>query len=107
LLRQEGILINPYGEIGFRPEQCRDQKLGTKARTSTTHTGLLRHASRSQGRQPRDAAVDFPAIKLSSGSPSVGGKNQDVMIWAGFTAIRHAPLGYSVSVGRFWYLPTS
>jgi hypothetical protein len=23
---------------------------------------------------------DFPAIKLSSGSPSVSGKNQDVMI---------------------------
>jgi hypothetical protein len=42
---------------------------------------------------------DFPAIKLSSGSPSVGGKNQDVMIQAGFTAIRNTPLGYSVSVG--------
>jgi hypothetical protein len=50
---------------------------------------------------------DFPAIKLSSGSPSVGGTNQDVMIQAGFTAIRHVPLGYTVSVGRFWYLPTS
>jgi len=50
---------------------------------------------------------DFPAIKLSSGSPSVGGKNQDVMIQAGFTAIRHVLLGYTVSVGRFWYLPTS
>jgi hypothetical protein len=50
---------------------------------------------------------DFPAIKLSSGSPSVGGNNQDVMIQAGFTAIRHVTLGYTVSVGRFWYLPTS
>ena len=50
---------------------------------------------------------DFPAIKLSSGSPSVGGTNQDVMIQAGFTAIRHVPLGYTVSVERFWYLPTS
>jgi hypothetical protein len=49
---------------------------------------------------------DFPAIKLSSGSPSVGGKNQDVMIQAGFTAFRHVALGYTVSVGRFWYLPT-
>jgi len=29
------------------------------------------------------------------------------MIQAGFTAIRHVPLGYTVSVGRFWYLPTS
>jgi hypothetical protein len=34
-------------------------------------------------------------------------ENQDVMIQAGFTAIRHVPLGYTVSVGRFWYLPTS
>src|SRR5215813_13236611 len=50
---------------------------------------------------------DFPAIKLSSGSPSVGGTNQDVMIQAGFTAIRHVALGYTVSVSRFWYLPTS
>ena len=50
---------------------------------------------------------DFPAIKLSSGSPSVGGNNQDVMIPAGFTAIRHVPLGYTASVGRFWYLPMS
>jgi hypothetical protein len=49
---------------------------------------------------------DFPAIKLSSGSPSVGGKNQDVMIQAGFTAFLHATLGYRMSVGRFWYLPT-
>jgi hypothetical protein len=48
---------------------------------------------------------DFPSIKLSSGSPSVGGKNQDVMLQAGFTAIGHATLGYTVS-GRFWYLPT-
>jgi hypothetical protein len=50
---------------------------------------------------------DFPSIKLSSGSPSVGGKNQDVMIQAGFTAFMHATLGYTVSVGRFWYLPMS
>jgi hypothetical protein len=48
---------------------------------------------------------DFPAIKLSSGSPSVGGKNQDVMIQAGFTAIKHATLEYTISVERSWYLP--
>jgi hypothetical protein len=29
------------------------------------------------------------------------------MIQAGFTAIKHRTLGYTVSVGRFWYLPTS
>lgn len=48
---------------------------------------------------------DFPAIKLSSGAPSVSGKNQDVTIDAGFTAYMHATLLYTVSASRFWYLP--
>lgn len=47
----------------------------------------------------------FPSIKLSSGSPSVSGKNADVMIQAGFQAIKDATLGYTVSVGRYWYTP--
>jgi hypothetical protein len=46
-------------------------------------------------------------VKLSSGSPSVSGKNQDVTIQPGFQAIMHATLGYTMSVGRFWYLPLS
>jgi hypothetical protein len=29
------------------------------------------------------------------------------MIQAGFTAFRHVAFGYTVSVGRFLYLPTS
>lgn len=48
---------------------------------------------------------DFPSIKLASGSPSVSGKNTDVMINASFQAFRDATLGYTASVGRFWYLP--
>ncbi len=48
---------------------------------------------------------DFPSIKLSAGSPSVSGKNADVMISAGFTAFMDATLGWTASVGRFWYLP--
>lgn len=48
---------------------------------------------------------DFPSIKLASGSPAVSGKNQDVMINANATAFMHATLGYTVSCGRFWYLP--
>lgn len=48
---------------------------------------------------------DFPSIKLSSGSRSVSGKNADVMLNASFQAIRDAMLGYTASVGRFWYLP--
>jgi hypothetical protein len=49
--------------------------------------------------------MDFPSIKMSSGSPAVSGKNADVMIQAGFQAIMDATLGYTMSVGRFWYLP--
>lgn len=48
---------------------------------------------------------DFPSIKLSSGSPSVSGKNADVMLAANFQAIRDATYGYTASIGRFWYLP--
>ncbi|WP_029002723.1 phage tail tube protein [Azorhizobium doebereinerae] len=50
-------------------------------------------------------AFDFPAIKLSSGSPSVSGKNADVTISAGFQAIMDPVLGYTMSVGRLWYTP--
>lgn len=46
---------------------------------------------------------DFPSIKLSSGSPSVSGKNADVMIDAGFQALRDPTLLYTMYVGRFWY----
>jgi hypothetical protein len=48
---------------------------------------------------------DLPSIKLGSGSPSVSGKNTDVIISAGFTAFRDAALLYTMSIGRFWYLP--
>lgn len=51
--------------------------------------------------------LDFPTIKLSSGSPSVSGKNADVMIQAGFTAYMDPTLGYTMSVTRFWYLPSA
>lgn len=48
---------------------------------------------------------DFPSIKLSSGAPTVSGKNADVMLNAGWTAIRDATLGWTCLVQRFWYLP--
>jgi hypothetical protein len=48
---------------------------------------------------------DFPSIKLSGGSPSVSGRNADVMLNASFQAIRDVTLGYTASVSRFWYLP--
>jgi hypothetical protein len=48
---------------------------------------------------------DFPSIKLSSGSPSVSGKNADVELSASFQAIRDSTLGYTLGITRFWYLP--
>jgi hypothetical protein len=45
----------------------------------------------------REALLFDSAIKLSSGSPAVSGKNQDVMIDAGFEAVMHATLGYTMS----------
>lgn len=50
---------------------------------------------------------DMPSIKLGSGSPAVSGKNSDVMINASFTAIKDVIKLYTISVGRFWYLPSS
>jgi len=49
--------------------------------------------------------IDLPVLKLSGGAPEVSGKNQDVMLNGTFQAYRHATLGYTISAGRFWYLP--
>ncbi|SHF02590.1 hypothetical protein SAMN02745157_1466 [Kaistia soli DSM 19436] len=48
---------------------------------------------------------DLPKVKYAGGAPSVSGKNADVMINASFQALRDPVLGYTASVGRFWYLP--
>lgn len=73
---------------------------------NNTLTSFDLRVGRSDGNR-ESLLVDFPSIKMSSGSPSVSGKNQDVMIQAGFQAIMDATRGYTMSVGRFWYLPTS
>jgi len=73
---------------------------------NNTLTSFDMRLGRSDGNR-ETLLFDFPSIKLSSGSPAVPGKNQDVMIQAGFQAIMHATLGYTMSVSRFWYLPTS
>jgi hypothetical protein len=46
---------------------------------------------------------DLPRLKFSEGQPDVPGKNQDVTINLSYQAIRHATLGYTASVSRFWY----
>jgi hypothetical protein len=73
---------------------------------NNTLTSFDMRLGRSDGHR-ETLLFDFPAIKLSSGSPAVSGKNQDVTIDAGFQAVMHATLGYIMSVGRFWYLPAS
>lgn len=49
--------------------------------------------------------LDLPTVKYSGGSPSVSGKNQDVMLSLSFQALRDKTLGYTASIGRFFYLP--
>ncbi|GIQ73189.1 phage tail tube protein [Bradyrhizobium sp. RD5-C2] len=72
---------------------------------NNTLTSFDMRVGRSDGNR-ESILFDFPSIKLGSGSPSVSGKNQDVTIDGGFTAIRDASLGFTMSVGRFWYLPS-
>jgi hypothetical protein len=45
---------------------------------------------------------DAPRIKFSSGTPEVAGKNQDVVVNLEYQAIRHATLGYTFNIGRFY-----
>jgi hypothetical protein len=49
---------------------------------------------------------DLPNVKYSSGSPDVGGKNQDVFLNLGFQAIRHPTLLYTIKVQAFHYIPS-
>lgn len=39
---------------------------------------------------------DFPAVKFSSGTPDISGKNSDVMVTLEWTAFRHPTAGYTV-----------
>jgi hypothetical protein len=48
---------------------------------------------------------DFPSIKFTGGSPSVSGKNTDVMISATASGLVDATLGYVALIERFYYLP--
>jgi hypothetical protein len=45
---------------------------------------------------------DAPRIKFSTGTPEVPGKNQDVVVNLEYQAIRHATLGYTFHIGRFY-----
>ncbi|ODM77795.1 phage tail tube protein [Bradyrhizobium elkanii] len=73
---------------------------------NNTRTSFDTRVGRADGNR-ESMLFDFPSIKLSDGAPSVSGKNADVILDGQFTATRHPTLGYTMSVGRFWYLPTS
>lgn len=71
---------------------------------NNTKTSFDLRLGRADGDRPT-VVFDLPSLKLSGGSPNVSGKNADVMLSAPFQAFRDATLGYTISVGRFWYLP--
>lgn len=71
---------------------------------NNTLTSLDFRVGRADGAKPQ-IVFDLPSIKLSSGSPSVSGKNADVMLNANYQAIKSATYGYTISVGRFFYTP--
>lgn len=50
--------------------------------------------------------IDIPALQLATGAPAVSGKNNDVMLDGSAQAVRHATLGYTMGIGRFWYQPS-
>jgi hypothetical protein len=71
---------------------------------NNTLTSFDMRMGRSDGNR-ESYLFDFPSIKFSGGAPSVSGKNTDVTIPAAFTAIMDASKQYTLSVGRFFYLP--
>jgi len=48
--------------------------------------------------------IDVPRIKFSTGSPSVGGKNDDVMLSLDYQGLRDTTLGYTLQVQKFNYI---
>jgi hypothetical protein len=47
---------------------------------------------------------DVPAIRITPDS-AIGGKNQSRKVTGPYEAEPHATLGYTVSLGRFWFMP--
>lgn len=48
---------------------------------------------------------EMPRIQFTEGSPAVSGKNADVTLDAKFQALKHATLGYTIQLQRFFYIP--
>jgi Phage tail tube protein len=52
-------------------------------------------------------AIDLPRCKYNAGDTPVGGKNQLLMFSGGYQALRDATKTYTISIGRYWYLPAT
>lgn len=48
--------------------------------------------------------LDMPRTKYSEGAPTTPGKNDDVTVDLSFQAIKHSTLGYTIRIGRFYYV---
>jgi hypothetical protein len=56
--------------------------------------GVVRYVGRPS---TESLVISLTAARMSGGSPSVSAKDPDVRIDGGFTAIRHAELGYTLA----------
>lgn len=98
-----GVGNGEFGVTGTLETYFGDSSVLDKVMNNTL-TSFDMRLGRSDGNREK-LVLDFPSIKLSSGSPTVSAKNADVMLSAGFTAFMDATLGYTMSIGRFHYLP--
>jgi hypothetical protein len=98
-----GIGNGEFGVTGTLETYFGDASIYNKV-VNNTLTSFDMRVGRSDGNR-ESYVFDFPSIKLGSGSPSVSGKNADVTISSAFTAFMDATKLYTMSTGRFWYLP--
>ena len=104
--------IGNMGAVGVGNGQFEvSGRLNTYFADSTLLDYLLNNTQVSFTFRVQDAATpkeayffDFPNVQFRSGSPTVPGKNQNVMLPLDYAAIRHATLNYTMLVQRHFYL---
>jgi hypothetical protein len=99
-----GILNGSTGISGAVKAYFGDSNLLNKA-INNTQTSLMTRVGRSDGNR-ESYVLDIPAAKIT-GSSDIPGKDQDRFFAGNYQGFRHPTLGYSVSIGRFWYLPVA
>lgn len=70
-----------------------------------TPTSIMLRSGRSDGNR-ESLLFDIPQVKLSGTAP-VTAKNASRMFTGTYDAYRHPTQGYTIGVGRFWYLPVA